>query len=141
VAGEPSLASIVGAVAHCAHPEEAATPAVVLEPDGARLLIYWCGCCGGLCVPGKDVGEWITPGLGIMIEAADRVASLSRGLDSLVEYAAKISTISRCLREILMPFMMLEPVGAELAEYLDMLDDACGRIDRFSQAALTELRT
>ena len=56
-------ADLVRALASCPHPHDCRSPAVVLEPDGSRLVIAWCGACGAVQMPGDDNGVWIKPGL------------------------------------------------------------------------------
>jgi len=69
VTGEIPLADIVRNLAHCEHPEVTAAPAVILEPNGERMMIFWCGRCGALCFPGREFGEWIPPSLCTIADA------------------------------------------------------------------------
>lgn len=137
VAGEPSLAKVIHAMATCAHPDEAATTAAVVEPDESRMTIAWCGACGALRLPGDKEDEWIRPGLGLALEADDRLEALRGVVRALIARLEQVSRAAHRLCEVERD--EARPLDERLSAAVVSLDGAGAEIVRCASIALGEL--
>jgi trypsin len=134
VAEEPTLTNLLHVVAHCDHPKESHSPAVVLEPDGSRKWIRWCGACGAMDVVGEGIGDWIRPGAAQILGGADLLTRLANGIAARVERLTALSKAVDAVRT-----RLSDGVGSQYAELLanlDELESACEELARFARTAL-----
>lgn len=137
-AREPPVGSLMRALSHCAHPEEGTTVAVVVEPDGTRITIYWCGLCGALRAPSEGADTWIRPGLVLALESDDRWTALEASMRVFMSQLGELTTAAHemCVRAS----DGLERSRAELQASVVSLDNAGAELARYAHAVLGELR-
>jgi len=135
---EPTLGSLMRALSRCAHPEEGTTVAAVVEPDGARITISWCGLCGALRAPCEGADSWIRPGLGVALDSDDRLAALAASIRSFMSQLGELTTAAHemCVRAS----DGLERRRAEFQVSVVSLDNAGAELARYAHAVLGELR-
>jgi len=135
--GELPLSVVIRALGRCAHPSEGATAAEIVEPDGAHLKIAWCGMCGAIRVPEGQHDDWIRPGLGVALEADERLSALAAGIRLFMGRLGELTTSAHelCARSVEGP----DAGRAELHRCVVSLDDAGAELARYAHAVLGEL--
>jgi hypothetical protein len=127
----------VHALSHCTHPEEGTTVTAVIEPDGSRMTILWCGVCGAIHVPGEVADEWIRPGLGLAMEADNRLTALA---GSLRAFMAQVGELTATAHEVsVRSGEGFERGRSELRASVVSLDNAGAELARHAHALLGEI--
>lgn len=140
IAGEPSLAVILLAIARCEHPEECSTPALIVEPDGTRMMIYWCGSCGALCIPSRHASNWIVPGSVMAMSAEPRLEELSKDALSLASRVSGARQMASFLRAAVSD-ASVESMGAEILARITRVDEACRDVEALAGRVVAQLTT
>ncbi len=94
---EWTLGHAIDVLTTCQHPEYALSSAVVVEPDGSRIPIHWCGACGSIALLEKGAAEWIRPGLALSLGEEKRLSGLAREVELLANAVTELTTASKSL--------------------------------------------
>jgi hypothetical protein len=94
---EWTLGQAIDGLTTCQHPQYSLSSAVVVEPDGSRIPIHWCGACGAIAILEKGAGEWIRPGLALFLGEEKRLSGLARDVEVLANAVAELTSASKAL--------------------------------------------
>ncbi len=137
VVADPTLASVFQALGHCTHPGEGTTSAEIVESDGARATITWCGVCGAIRVCSARPDDWIRPGLGMALEMDRRLSALA---SSLRVFMAQLGELTTTAHEVCAaPVDAAERGRSELYATIVALDNAGAELARHARDVLGEL--
>lgn len=131
------MVKVIHAMATCAHPDDAATTAAIIEPDESRMTVAWCGACGALRVPGETEDEWIRPGLGLALEVDDRLEAFRGAVRAIIARLEEVSGAAHGLCEV--EREEARPLDGRVSAAVLSLDDACAELLRCASIALGEL--
>lgn len=134
---EWTLGQSIDLLTTCPHPEHSLSSAVVVEPDGSRIPIRWCGACGAIALLEKGAAEWIRPGLALFLGEEKRLSGLARDVELLANAVAELTTASKALGHRVTD----QPKSpcAELSSSVQQLEYASIEIEHGVRAVLGEL--
>ena len=127
-----TLVALVGHLARCEHPRESLSPAVVMETDGSRVPICWCGTCGAMRLPDADGSEWIRTGLAQVLGRGGHLALLEKNVTSI---AYKVSELSAAVRSL-----DLRQQDEGLSSRVDEIQRGLVELERAVNATLVEIQ-
>jgi hypothetical protein len=132
-----TLGHAIDALATCQHPEFSRSSAVVVEPDGSRIPIHWCGACGAIALLEKGEAQWIPSGLALFLGEVKRLSSLVQDVECLASALAELTNAARSLAH-----RMTDPphsVSAEVISAIQEFEYASAEIERGARAVLGQL--
>jgi hypothetical protein len=134
---EWTLGQAIDVLTTCQHPEYGLSSAVVVEPDGSRIRISWCGACGAICLLEDAGAQWIPPGLARFLGEEKRLSALAQDVQGLADALAELTKAAKSLagRVTDRPHSPC----AELSPSIQELEYASIEIERGARAVLGEL--
>jgi len=134
---EWTLGQAIDVLTTCQHPECSLSSAVVVERDGSRIPIHWCGACGAIALLEKVEAEWIRPGVALFLGEEGHLSGLARDVEVLVNAVAEVTTASKAL----VRRMADQPQSrfAEVSSSLQQIEYASIEIEHGVRAVLAEL--
>ncbi|HEV3191153.1 MAG TPA: hypothetical protein VGY54_11680 [Polyangiaceae bacterium] len=134
---EWTLGQSIDALTTCQHPEYGLSSAVVVEPDGSRIPIRWCGACGSIALSEGGEAQWIRPGLALLLGEEKRLSALARDVEGLADAMAELTKAAKSLGSQVTD--QPQSPCAELSSSVQQIEYASIEIERGARAVLREL--
>ncbi len=135
-----SLGQLIAALVDCGHPDPALSRAVVVEPDGSRISIQWCGACGAMGLPEESSSDWIRPGLLLALREDERLAVAVRDLELVRQGLAGLTKAAQLVGRRLADHADCSS-AADVAAAAHELEYGSAEIDLAVRAVLEQLGT
>jgi hypothetical protein len=134
---EWTLGQSIGVLTTCQHPQNSLSSAVVVEPNGSRIPIQWCGACGAIALLEGGAAQWIRPGLALFLGEEKRLSELARDVEVLVNAAAELTNAAKSLGERMTN--QPRPPYAEILSSVQHIEFASTEIEHGVRAVLGQL--
>jgi len=134
---EWTLGQSIGVLTTCQHPQTSLSSAVVVEPDGSRIPIQWCGACGAIVLLEGGEARWIRPGLALFLGEEKHLSALALDVEVLVNAAAELTDAANSLGERMMN--QPQPPPAEVLSGVEHIEFASTEIEHGLRAVLERL--
>ncbi len=134
---EWTLGRSIGVLTACQHPQNSLSSAVVVEPDGSRIPIQWCGACGAIALLEDGEAQWIRPGLALFLGEEKRLSALAQDVEILVNAVAELTNAAKSLGERMTN--QPHPPYAEVLSSVQQFEYASIEIERGARAVLGQL--
>jgi hypothetical protein len=112
-------------------------PPSVVEPNGSRIPIRWCGACGAIALLEGGEAQWIRPGLALFLGEEKRLSALARDVEVLVNAAAELANAAKSLGERMTN--QPQPPYAEVLSSVQHIEFASTEIEHGVRAVLGQL--
>jgi hypothetical protein len=134
---EWTLGQSLAVLTTCQHPEYGLSSAIVVEPDGSRIPISWCGACGSIALLEDAEVQWIRPGLALLLGEEKRLSALARDVEGLADAIAELTKAAKSLGSQVTD--QPQSPCAELSSSVQQLEYASIEIERGARAVLREI--
>jgi hypothetical protein len=132
-----TLGQAIDVLSTCQHPEFSLSSAVVVEPDGSRIPINWCGACGAIALLQKGEAQWIQSGLALFLGEEKRLSALAQDVQGLADAVAELTKAAKSLAGLVTD--RPHSPCTELSSSIQELEYASIEIERGARAVLGEL--
>jgi hypothetical protein len=117
----------------CNHPKEAYSPAILVEENGSRISMCWCGGCGSIRLPNDPAVDWLRPGYAQALADDDVLSNLMADVRALAEASTVLTKAARAAKGLGEWPRAQDP---DLSSRILVFEDACVELERTARSVL-----